>query len=216
MQTLMQAILDSGLGDRVICEQQLARLVEGSAQRRYNLVNRALAAGELVRLRRGRYLLARRWRARPGHPFALAQALRPGSYVSFETALSFHGWIPETTPLTACVVPGRKSSETVHPLFGHFRFSPLAINEGFFLEGVDRLILDEQAALVAQPPRALLDTVCRRKLAWQGRGWLVDGMRIDADILDTLQQDALQPLQAVYKHHRMHDFITALSQELGQ
>ena len=81
MQTVVQAILDSGLGDRMICEQQLARLVKGSAQRRYNLVNRALKAGESVRLRRGRYLLLdRRWRTKPGHPFALAQALRPGSY----------------------------------------------------------------------------------------------------------------------------------------
>ncbi len=216
MQTVVQAILDSGLGDRVICEQQLARLVEGSAQRRYNLVNRALKAGELVRLRRGRYLLARRWRTKPGHPFALAQALRPGSYVSFETALSFHGWIPETTPLTACVTPERKSSETLHPSFGLFQFSPLAINEGFFLEGIDRLILDDQAALVAQPLRALLDTVCRRKLAWRGRGWLVDGLRIDSDILDTLQRDHLQTLQAVYKHGPMRDFITALDKELGQ
>lgn len=141
----------------MIRERQLARLVKDSAQRRYKHVHWALQAGELVRLRRGRYLLARRWRARPGHSFALTPALRPGSYVSFETALSFHGWIPETTLLTACVVPGRKSSETVHPLFGHFRFSPLAINEGCFLGGVDRLILDEQTALVAQPPRALLE-----------------------------------------------------------
>lgn len=53
-------------------------------------------------------------------------------------------------------------------------------------------------------------------MAWQRRGWLVDGMRIDADILDTFQRDALQPLQAVYKHHRMRDFIMALSQEFGQ
>jgi hypothetical protein len=31
------------------------------------------------------------------HPFAVAQALLPGSYVSFETALAFHGWIPHSS-----------------------------------------------------------------------------------------------------------------------
>jgi predicted transcriptional regulator of viral defense system len=31
------------------------------------------------------------------------------SYISFETALAYHGWIPERVFVTASVVPGRKS-----------------------------------------------------------------------------------------------------------
>lgn len=45
-------------------------------QRRYGLVNRALKAGELIRLTRGSYLLADRYRDYSGHSFALAQAIR--------------------------------------------------------------------------------------------------------------------------------------------
>ena len=57
-------------------------------QRRYHLVHRAIKAGELLRLRRGSYLLAESFRDYPIHPFALAQAFVPGSYVSYETALA--------------------------------------------------------------------------------------------------------------------------------
>ena len=60
-------------------ERQLARLLDGTPQRRYNLVT-ALHDGELLRLRRGRYLLASGLAQRKSHPFVLAQALRPGSY----------------------------------------------------------------------------------------------------------------------------------------
>lgn len=95
MQTLAQKLIEQGLENRVLTEKQLARVLKGSRQRRYGLVNRALKAGELHRLSRGRYLLADRFRDYPGHPFALAQALVPGSYVSFETAFAHHGWIPE-------------------------------------------------------------------------------------------------------------------------
>ena len=85
---------------------QLARLLDGTPQRRYNLVNRALKHGELLQLRRGLYLLAPQSANKLPHPFVLAQALQTGSYISFETALSFHGWIPESVPVTLSVVPG--------------------------------------------------------------------------------------------------------------
>ena len=46
------------MAERVITESQLARLIGGTPQRRYSLVNRALHQGELLHLRRGRYLLS--------------------------------------------------------------------------------------------------------------------------------------------------------------
>ena len=71
-------------------ERQLARLLDGTPQRRYNLVNRALHDGELLRLRRGRYLLASGLAQRKLHPFVLAQALRPGSC---SAPKRFVGWV---------------------------------------------------------------------------------------------------------------------------
>ena len=118
MNTLLKKISQADLAERVVTDAQLARLVDGSPQRRYNLVNRALHQGELLHLRRGRYLLASSAQRRKVHPFVIAQSLQTGSYISFETALSFHGWIPESTPVTMSVTPGRRSQEIEIPTLG--------------------------------------------------------------------------------------------------
>lgn len=156
--------MHSGLGHRVVSQAQLARLVDGTPQRRYNLVNRAIQHGELLQLRRGLYLLAPNKQNSSPHPFVLAQALRSGSYISMESALSFHGWIPESVPATLSVLPGRRQLEVNHPVLGLYRLYPLALQRGQFLQAVDRHTFSGQMALVAQPLRALLYMVCLRKL----------------------------------------------------
>jgi len=212
MQTLAEKLIQTGWAGRVLSQAQLARLLEGTPQRRYNLVNRALRHGELLQLRRGRYLLAPQLQNRMPHPFVVAQALQSGSYISFETALSFHGWIPESVPVTLSVLPGRRRLEVDHPTVGLFRFYPLALRQGYFLEAVDRRTFADQAALVAQPLRALLDIVCLRKLEGGGILQLVQSMRIDAELLTQTQPVAWQILQRVYAHRRMTAAIEALQQ----
>lgn len=195
---------------------QLARLLDGTPQRRYNLVNRALQHGELLQLRRGLYLLAPQLQNKLPHPFVLAQALQTGSYVSFETALGFHGWIPESVPVTLSVLPGRRRLEVDHAVLGLFRFYPLALRQGCFLEAVDRHTFAGQSALVAQPLRALLDIVCLRKLEIGSIRALTQSMRIDAELLMQTQAPAWQALQRVYAHKRMATAIQALQQDMQQ
>lgn len=215
MQTLTHKIIELGLSNRVLTSPQLARLLEGSKQRRHNLVNRALKAGELLRLRRGCYLLAPIWRDSPPHPFALAQAIVPGSYVSFETALAHHGWIPEAVYTTASVTPGNKSLEYEHAVYGGFSFHPLAIQKGYFLELVERVKIAEQTMLVAEPIRALMDLVCLRKTEWQGIGWLTEGLRIDYEHLRDITDADIRTLELVYKQKRVKTFLKQLARELG-
>jgi predicted transcriptional regulator of viral defense system len=128
MKTVTEIITEQGLADRFIRASRLDQLIGGSAKRRYGLVNRAMKSGELVRLQRGLYVLADRYRAQPCHSFAVAQALVPGSYISFETALAYHGWIPERVFVTASVVPGRKTRRYENEKMGaysfHCRLSP--------------------------------------------------------------------------------------------
>ena len=215
MQTLTHKIIELGLSNRVLTSPQLARLLEGSKQRRHNLVNRALKAGELLRLRRGCYLLAPIWRDYPPHPFALAQAIVPGSYISFETALSHHGWIPEAVYTTASVTPGRKSLDYEHPAYGSFSFYPLAIQEGCFFELVERKVIAEQPMLVAEPIRALMDLVCLRKIEWQGLSLLTEGLRIDDEHLRNITSADIRTLELVYKQKRVKSFLKLLAKELG-
>lgn len=210
MQTLTELILQTPLAERVFTETELSHRLEGSAQRRHALVNRALKAGELVRARRGLYLLAPHLRKTPCQPFAMAQALLPGSYVSLETALAWHGWIPEAVPVVASVTPYRKTLHYSVPGMGAFSFHPLALQTGFFLELVGREQMAKQTMLVASPLRALLDLVCLRKEQWQGRAWLEQGLRIDAANLDSIQQQDIDILKQVYKQKRVQDFLNGM------
>lgn len=215
MQTLTEQLIEERLIDRVLTDTQLERLISGSSQRRYNLVNRAMKAGELIRLRRGLYMLPDKYRSHPCHPYVLAQKLVPGSYVSLETALAFHNWIPEAVYSTASMMPGHKAKAFSYESLGRFTFHPLAIQAGNFLQLVERVQLGEQPVLIARPIRALLDLVCLKKVGWQGLAWLVQGMRIDEDVLNQVTGAELRTLKQVYKHKRVKGFIAQLEITLG-
>jgi hypothetical protein len=216
MQPLTELLIERGLADRVLTERQLDRVIGGSPAKRYGLVNRATRSAELIRLQRGLYVLADRFRHGPPHPFALAQALVPGSYVSFETALAHHGWIPEAVRVTASVTPVRKSHSIDHPRFGAFTFSPLATQSGHFLELIERRQIAQQTMLLAEPIRALLDLVCLRKMKWQGMNWLLEGLRVDGELLHGTTPQQLGTLATVYKQERVKHFLRSMQQELGR
>ena len=214
MKALTEQLLETGYGDHVLTEEQLARLIGGSAARRYGLVNRALKSGEIYRLRRGLYVLADRYRNKNIHPFTLAQMLIPGSYVSFETALSHHNWIPEAVYTTTSVVSGRKSKSFRHEKYGNYKYYPLAIEKGYLLELVEYKKIDDQSMLIAKPIRALMDLVCLRKKEWQGVDWLLEGLRIEFATLQSVSKTDIGILKQVYKQNRVKNFLESLSKEL--
>jgi len=214
MNTLTNKIIAQGLANRVLKVSQLKRLVKGSAQRRHSLVNRAIKAGELSRFQRGLYMLNERFRDYPCHPFVLAQAIEPGSYISFETALAYHGWIPEAVFTTASVIPGRKSRQFEHEKMGIFNFQSLAVQREYFLELVNRHQINGQTMLVAKPCRALMDMVCLRKLSWEGMDWLLGGLRIDPESLAAITGNDIKILKLIYKHKRVKLYLSFLSREL--
>jgi hypothetical protein len=214
MTTLATQIAGSSLADRIFHEDQLGALLGGSDARRYALVHRAIKDGSLIRLKRATYMLGGRNRSTAVHPFAAAQALMPGSYVSFETALAYHGWIPEAVVSTASVTPGRKTTSHDTPVLGHFSFHPLALRDYRFLTSVDRVKLGNLTAFIAQPLRALIDHVALRKEHWSGLDWLTSGMRIDEDLLQSLSPGDFAALRPVYRHKAANQFLQSLEDAL--
>ena len=210
MSSLAQQIMAAGLADHILSERQLGRLLGGGDARRYGLVKRALKDGSLQRVKRGTYVLGQRYRSETVHPFAIAQSLVSGSYVSFESALAWHGWIPEAVFTVASVSPGRKTLHYETADFGIFDFHPLATADYRFLSAVDRVQLGKLTAFVAQPLRALMDLVALRKESWTGLDWLTSGMRIDPESLASLGARDFAKLKNVYKHKGVHAFLAAL------
>jgi hypothetical protein len=210
MSALAIALAQGNLADRIFDQRQLCDALGGSDARRYALVNRALKDGSLIRLKRGTYMLGQSVRKDDVHPFAVAQALLPGSYVSFETALAFHGWIPEAVYVTASVTPGRKSLEQDTPVFGRFTFHPIAINRYQFLAGVERQPLGALTAFIASPLRALLDLVALRKQSWAGVEWLTSSLRIEERDLRSIKRREFVAMRPVYRHKAVNDFLQQL------
>ncbi len=210
MQSLTEKIFQSNLKNRIFSDFQLQQMLAGSPQSRYALVSRALKSGELLRLQRGHYCLSNNLCDTPSHPFSVAQALVPLSYISFETALSWHGWIPEQVQVISSVLPGRKKKYYDIPQFGSYSWYPLALNKSSYLAGVRRHQIDEQTFFIAQPLRALVDLACLRKMEWPGLTEMVAGLRIDTSELSRLNAADFCELKLVYKHTRSRNFLEKL------
>jgi len=132
-----------------------AMLLAGDVDPRYARMqlSRWVAAGRLHQLRRGLYAIAKPWAKSAPDPFFVGCTIFPGSYVSLQSALSWHGLIPEGVPATTCVGHGRTrqfmtpvGTFTLHRIEPRYRF-------GYVQEEVR----PGQYAFVAYPEKALLD-----------------------------------------------------------
>jgi hypothetical protein len=112
-------------------------------------------AGRLFQLRRGLYALSPIWRKVEPHPFLVANRLQRGSYVSLQSALAWHGLIPEHVPVVTSVGPSRP--ETIRNPLGAFQFNHLSAGLLFGYSRVE--VAPRQFAFVASPEKALLDLV---------------------------------------------------------
>lgn len=126
----------------------LAGNVEHADVRRQ--LSRWVRAGKIRQLRRGLYTIAQPYQSVVPHPFLIANALLPGSYVSGQSALAYYGLIPEYVPRTLSVTILRPSQWD-----GEFHFQHLAPHLFFGYQPVD--LPQGQRAFVATPEKALLD-----------------------------------------------------------
>ena len=135
----------------VIRDVDIATVISNNP-RRYSIVNRALKKGILIRLRRGVYLIGKPYRkASPSH-FQIAHSIYGPSYISFESALFFHQWIPEAVYITTCAT-AKRANEFETPL-GIFQY--VHVPDRLYYVGVQRVGVDDDAFLWPVPGRRLL------------------------------------------------------------
>src|SRR5690242_1644963 len=111
---------------------ELTSLLRGTPDSRYSKVKRMLAQGKLLHIRRGLYCLTNEegYLKKP-HPYELAQYIYGPSYISLESALSYHQLIPEAVYTTTSAA-GKRSNEFETPI-GIFSFKQLPL-EGLYTE----------------------------------------------------------------------------------
>ncbi len=196
----------------VFSRVEVAAWVRGTSDAEAALVKRALAAGEVVRICRGRYCLANRYRARPVDSLAIAQLIHGPSYVSLEAALAFHGWLPEAVETVTSVCASR--SRTFQTPIGGFRFDRVPQHQLF--AGVSRVPRgDAQAAFVATPLKALADYVSVHRTDWHGVEPLLESLRLPREYIAEIDPEACTALAANYRSRRVRRFLAGLGREVG-
>ena len=117
-------------------------------------LSRWVRIGRVMRIHKGWYSLADPYRRVALDPHVIACAIKPGTYVSLQTALSHHGMIPEHVPETTCVTTGRPL--LIETPIGRIRYRHL---KGKAFWGYDEEQRGIQTADVAKPEKALLDLI---------------------------------------------------------
>jgi len=220
MQRLTETVLEkSDTGAFTLME--LARWVGGTSNRQFALLKRALKAGEVIRIHRGLYCLAPKYVRRKPDPLVFAQQIHGPSYLSLETALSYHGWIPEAVyAITSASMDRAREFET--PL-GHFSFT--RIPQKVFYTEVNRIEKQDGnepgfhhagSFLMASPLKALADYVYAHRLDWASAGPVIESLRVDESSLASLNLEIFERLIDNYSSRRVLRFLKGLRKDMNR
>ena len=210
MQAITEIVLQ-GKGERVFTREQAGCWVNANGARLDALLKRAVASGEVWRVRRGLYCLSTQYLKRPLNPLGLAQRIHGPSYISFESALSCHGWIPEAVhAITSTSLQRSREFSTPLGLFSFVRVPQLD-----FFGGVGRTSGDGvDSFFLATPLKALSDYVyvCRRD--WDSAEPLVESLRIEEEALAGLTAEMFDEVTPLYRSARVHRFLAGLRKDM--
>jgi len=142
--------------------------------------------GRVIRLKKGLFVVTPEDGQPPLSAELIANHLLGPSYVSLETALAFHGIIPEAVRVTrsVCLKRGR---EFATPL-GHFDYTRVAPD--YFPIGIRRHDAGGgQAFLIASPEKALCDMLVatsnlRLQSANAARAYFEENLRVDFSAIE--------------------------------
>jgi predicted transcriptional regulator of viral defense system len=191
--------------------QDVATLFPESQDKRYGLVKRAIAGGQIIHIRRGLYCLALKYQKKKLNLYALAQHIYGPSYVSMESALSRHGWIPEAV-YTLTNVSSGKSKEYKTPL-GTFSYN--RVPQKVFYTGVERLTDDAgDVFLMASPMKALADYIYVYRKDWAGIKPAAKSLRVEPEEFESVILDDLDALIENYTSRRVQKFLKGVKKEL--
>jgi hypothetical protein len=211
----VQTITDIAIqrvGRGVFTRGEAAFWVGNAGARLDALLKRAVASDEVWRIHRGLYCLSNRYTRQPIDPFELAQRIHGPSYISLETALAHHGWIPEAVHAVTSVSMER--SRAFDTPLGLFSFTRVP-QHGFFT-GVNRVSGQGGGSFfLAAPLKALADYVYAHRCDWTSSAPVLESLRVEASALAGLTGELFDRLMPVYGNGRVRRFLSGLRKDLN-
>lgn len=214
MQTLTEKTLrlspPGGLFDETVVRNLFPDRSEAA---RKVLVHRAVAKGEIIRLKPGLFLLNSEYRKTHPHPFVVAAALHSPSHASLESALSYHGLIPEAVYQVSSVTSLR--SRTFRTPVGVFTFSRVPAKQPRV--GVRATRIDTKSwVFIASPLRAIADLVyLNKQISWEkdGLSFLTESMRIELENLEQMSFENVTEICENLHNSRTRRYLIQLYKE---
>jgi predicted transcriptional regulator of viral defense system len=132
----------------VFTVSEFRRVMDMSETAAQKLLERYAKKGILLRLRKGLYAI----KADPPSSYLISNKLYRPSYVSFESALSHHGLIPETVyGITAATTKPTRNFQLEGKSFTYHKIKKSAYT------GYEPVKIEGRVVLLASPEKALID-----------------------------------------------------------
>jgi hypothetical protein len=178
--------------------------------RLYPLIEQAVNAKEILKVKNNIYLLNKKYRSRSFSQCELSQKLVKNSYVSLEFALSDDGWIPEAVYAITCVTMGK--SKKIFTSAGNYFYENIPQKD--FCAGVYQLNSDGFSYKKAKPLKALADIIYTRGYDWTTLKPLNASLRIEDDEIETLTSADFDEIQGNYDVINVENFLKGIRKEL--
>lgn len=157
-------------------------------------IHNLIKDGTLAQVRRGLYIAGPKITDVRPDPFLIANHILGPSYVSLESALSYHGLIPEKVFEVSSMTT--KASRRFSTPLGVYSFTRLPLP--YYSYGIQSVEIDKQQRfLIASPIKALFDKIITTAgVNFRSRTsvltYLEDDLRIDIDALRELNLSAME------------------------
>lgn len=167
-----------------------------------NKIARMVNDGQLTRIVNGLYETNS-----SADPLCLAASICGPSYISFETALSYYGLIPESAKAITSASFEKEKNKHYSTPFGEFLFQD--VSSSAFPFEIDTKVSGDYAYRIATPEKALCDLLSKRAPAANERELrvlLFEDLRLDPQQLLELDADKVEKLSYLYKSRNVKRF----------
>jgi hypothetical protein len=144
--------------------------------------------------------------------FLIANKIYAPSYISFETALSFYGLIPERVETTYSVTQNRPCKHETSQGYYVYRSQNISL----YSMGMSMEKIGNYSVLIANKEKALLDSISQHDLkakdytAQDLLAYVVNSMRIDLEDLKSMSLKKINKLAYSYRNHAPRQLYEAL------
>lgn len=211
----MQTLVEIALGRAVrgiFTRQEAACWINDHGARLDALLKRAVGSGAVLRICRGLYCLDKRYLHTYVNPLELAQRIHGPSYISMESGLSYHGWIPEA--VHAVTSASQERSRSFDTPLGVFAFT--SVPQSKFYAGVGRIEVENGGSfLMAEPLKALTDYVYAHHCHWDSAAPVLESLRVDEHALAELKSESFDSIAGQYRAAYVQRFLAGFRKDLG-